>query len=204
MTGGRGAPGRGRRSTHGYLGLPREAGVPAEAGQGVNLARHLRRDLILLELRTRDVPPEEREEIPRARYLLAQKEKILDELVELLDRSGRVSNRRKLLADLWNREKKASTGLKGGVAVPHVRTSQAKECLFAFARSTAGVEFGCLDGRLAHLFFVLVTPPYEDTLYLRIYKQIATAFSVGGEGLLREFLEAGDEGEILRTMRKLV
>ncbi len=169
----------------------------------MNLARHLHRDLILLEFRTRDLAPEERAEIAAERYLLAQKERILEELVELLDRSGRVSSRKRLLTDLWNREKKAGTGLKGGIAVPHVRTGQVKECLFAFARSTPGLEFGCLDGRPAHLFFVLVTPPYEDAVYLRLYKQLATALSFAGQDLLHEFLRARDEGEILRAMRTL-
>lgn len=169
----------------------------------MNLARHLDPELILLELRTTDLPEEEREEIPREKYVLAQKEKILAELVELLARSDRVANRNKLLTDLWNREKRAGTGLKMGIAVPHVRTGHVKECLFAFARSTKGLEFGCLDGRPAHLFFVLVTPPYEDALYLRLYKQLATAFSYAGEELLREFLEARDAGEILRAMRKV-
>lgn len=169
----------------------------------MNLARHLNPELILLELRTRDLPPEERAEIPPAVYLLDRKERILEELVELLERSGRVSHRRRLFTDLWNREKKAGTGLKMGVALPHVRTSQVKECIFAFARSTAGLEFGCLDGRPAHLFFVLVTPPYEDTVYLRLYRQLATALSFAGEELVRDFLEARDAGEILRAMRRL-
>jgi mannitol/fructose-specific phosphotransferase system IIA component (Ntr-type) len=182
---------------------PEEAGEPAEVGEAVNPARHLDPELILLELATTDPPEVEREGTPREKYVLAQKEKILAELVGLLARSGRVSNRNRLLVDLWNREKKASTGLKMGIALPHVRTSQVKECLFAFARSTPGLDFDCLDRRPAHLFFVLVTPPYDDTTYLRLYKQLATAFSFAGEPLLREFLAARDAGEILRAMRKL-
>jgi mannitol/fructose-specific phosphotransferase system IIA component (Ntr-type) len=169
----------------------------------VNLARRLRSELIQLELQSKDLPPEEREEIPREKYVLAQKEKILTELVDLLMRSGRVGNPNKLLIDLFNREKRAGTGLKMGIAVPHVRTNQVKEFLFGFARSTPGLEFDCLDGEPAHLFFVLVAPTYDDSTYLKIYKKLATAFSFAGEDLLREFLEAADEGEILRAMRRL-
>ena len=169
----------------------------------MNLARRLSPELIQLELTSRDLPAEEREEIPREKYVLAQKEKILTELVELLMRSGRVGNRNKLLTDLFNREKRAGTGLKMGIAVPHVRTPQVKEFLFAFARSTGGLEFDCLDEKPAHLFFVLVAPPYDDSTYLKIYKKLATAFNFAGEDLLREFLEASDEGEILRAMRRL-
>ncbi|MFQ5599255.1 MAG: PTS sugar transporter subunit IIA [Candidatus Krumholzibacteriia bacterium] len=167
------------------------------------LARHLRPELILLEMKTRDLPEEEREHVPREEYVLSQKKEILAELVDLVHRSGRVGNRNKLFKDLFNREKKAGTGLEKGIAVPHVRTPQAKEFVFALARSTPGLEFGCQDGRPAHLFFVLVAPPYDDTTYLKVYRKLATAFSFSGLDLTQEFLEARDEGEILRAVRHL-
>jgi mannitol/fructose-specific phosphotransferase system IIA component (Ntr-type) len=169
----------------------------------MNLARHLRPELILLEMETRDLPEDGRGEMSPERYLLQQKERILVELVDLLDRSGRVGRRNRLLTDLFNREKKAGTGLKNGLAVPHVRTPQVKEFLFAFARSRPGLEFGCLDGRPAHLFFTLVAPPYDDMTYLKIYRKLATAFSHPGLEITREFLEARDEGEIIRAVRRL-
>jgi mannitol/fructose-specific phosphotransferase system IIA component (Ntr-type) len=169
----------------------------------VNLARLLDPELILLEMETRDLPEEEREEIPREKYVLGQKEKILSEFVDLLERSGRTGNRNKLFVDLFNREKRAGTGLERGIAVPHVRTAQAKEFLFAFARSTPGLEFDCQDGEPAHLFFILVAPPYDDELYLKIYRKLASAFANSGFDLTREFLDAQDEGEIIRTLRHL-
>lgn len=169
----------------------------------MRLIRLLRPELILLEMETREPPDEERDGVPRSKYVLARKECVLGELVELLARSGRIGNPRKLHTDLLGREKKASTGLEHGIAVPHVRSRQAKEFVFAFARSTPGVEFDCRDGRRAHLFFALVAPPGEDRAYLRIYRKLAEAFSFAGDDLTREFLAARDEGEILRILRGL-
>lgn len=169
----------------------------------MRLARLLDPEMILLEMETHDLPEEERGEIPRAKYVLAQKERILAEIVDLLGRSGRIGQPRKLVADLVNREKKATTGLKHGIAVPHVRTPQVKELLFAFARSTPGLEFACLDGEPAHLFFILVTPPYDDAVYLKLYRKLAEAFSAQGDELVQEFLDARDEGEVLRAVRRL-
>jgi len=169
----------------------------------MRLTRLLRPELILLEMETRGLPDEERDDSSRAKYVLSQKEQILGELVGLLARSGRIGNQRKLHTDLLGREKKASTGLERGIAVPHVRSRQAKEFLFAFARSTPGLEFDCRDGQLAHLFFVLAAPPSEDRMYLRIYRKLAEAFSFSGNDLTRELLEARDEGEILRILRRL-
>jgi len=170
----------------------------------MRLSRLLTPELILLEMETRPSPEDEGDDVSsRAKRILAEKERVLGELVELLARSGRIANRRKLLTDLVGREKKASTGLEVGIAVPHVRSRQAKEFVFAFARSTPGVEFDCRDGRPAHLFFVLVAPPSEDRMYLRIYRKLAEAFSFAGESLTREFLDARDEGEILRLLRSM-
>ena len=167
----------------------------------MQLARLLKPELILMELETTDLPDEEREEMPVERYVARQKERILTELVELLARSGRVGNPGKLIQDLVGREKKASTGLTKGVAIPHIRSIHAKTFLLGFARSTPGVEFDCLDGGKAHLFFIMCAPPYDDTSYLRIYKQLAHAFSE--TDVRRDFMNATDEGEVLRAMKSM-
>ena len=156
-----------------------------------------------MELETRDLPEEEREEIPPEKYLRRQKALILRDIVDVLDRSGRVARPRRLLEDLENREKKAGTGLKCGIAVPHVRTPQVKELLFSVARSTPGLEYGCLDGEPAHLFLVLVAPPWDSQIYLKIYRKLAEAITIYGQDLTREFLEARSEGEVIRAVRRL-
>ncbi len=164
----------------------------------MNLARLLRPELIRLEMATRNLPQED-PPLPRDRYVWLVKEAAVQELADLISSGGRVGSVNKLYTDLINREKKASTGLVRGIAIPHVRTIHAKELTFAFARSTPGIEFDCLDGEPAHLFFVIVAPPYDDAAYLRIYKQMATAFST--TDVREEFMQAGDEGEVIRAMR---
>jgi PTS system nitrogen regulatory IIA component len=167
----------------------------------MNLARLLKPELILLELETADIPEEEQAEMPREQVVWRTKERVLAELTDLVHRSNRVSNRNKLYQDLLNRERKATTGLANGVAIPHVRTIYAKELLVGFARSTPGVEFDCLDGQPAHLFFVMVAPPYDDTAYLKLYRQLAEAFSV--RDFREEFMAAESGGEILRVVKKM-
>jgi mannitol/fructose-specific phosphotransferase system IIA component (Ntr-type) len=154
--------------------------------------------MIKLELEARNPAPED-PPLPREKYIWQAKEIVLLELAELVTSGGRASSTNKLLADLLNREKKASTGLVRGIAIPHVRTQNAREMIFAFARSTPGIEFDCLDGEPAHLFFVIVAPPYDDQVYLRIYKQMAMAFQ--STDVKEEFLSATTPGEVIRAMR---
>jgi len=173
-----------------------ECGV--SRGDFMNLARLLRPELIKLEMETQN-PPQEEPPLPRERYIWRVKEEALLELAQLVEAGGRTGSVGKLHTDLLSREKKASTGLVRGIAVPHVRTIHAKELLFAFARSSRGLEFDCLDGQPAHLFFVIVAPPYDDAQYLKIYKQMAVAFQT--TDVREAFLKAKDEGEVIRAMR---
>ena len=164
------------------------------------LGRMLRPELIRMELRTPNppVPPEPYE---RERFVWSVKETVLCELAEMVSDCGRIGNLKRLCSDLVNREKKATTGLSHGIAIPHVRTREAREFIVGFARSTSGVEFGCLDGQLAHIFIVLIAPPYDDNLYLRIYRQLAEAFTF--KNAAQMFMEARDEGEIIRAFKVL-
>jgi mannitol/fructose-specific phosphotransferase system IIA component (Ntr-type) len=166
----------------------------------MNLARYIRPEQIRLELQAQ-APPEPEEPYDRRRYIWSIKEQVIEELAGLVASGGRIGNLRKLYLDLVNRERKATTGLAHGVAIPHVRTREAREFLMAFARSTPGIEFDSLDAGLSHLFFVFIAPPYDDTQYLRIYKQIAEAFTYGNA--TRSFMDARDEGEIIRALKHL-
>ncbi len=166
----------------------------------MQLARYISPDCIRLEMHT-TAPPEPEEPYSREKYIWSIKEAVITELAELVSTSGRIGNLRKLTVDLTNRERKATTGLGQGIAIPHVRTREAREFMMAFCRSTPGIEFDCLDGGPAHLFFVFVAPPYDDTLYMRIYKQMAEAFTYDDAG--RAFLEAQDEGEVIRAFKNL-
>ncbi|MBD3237837.1 MAG: hypothetical protein GF330_14130 [Candidatus Eisenbacteria bacterium] len=166
----------------------------------MNLARLIRPELIRLEMHT-TMPPEPEEPFDRDRFLWSVKEAVIGELVELLELSGRIGNSNKLRNDLINREKKASTGLSDGIAVPHVRTREAREFVMAFARSTPGIAFDCQDGKPAHIFFAMVSPPYDDTQYLRIYKRLAEAVTY--QGIAHTLLAAEDEGEVLRALKQI-
>jgi mannitol/fructose-specific phosphotransferase system IIA component (Ntr-type) len=164
------------------------------------LGRMLRPELICMELQTTQ-PPAPAEPYDHERFRWAIKESVLGELTDLVALSGRIGSANRLRSDLVSREKKATTGLAHGVAVPHVRSREAREFVVAFARSTPGIEFDCLDGGLAHLFIALVAPPYDDFQYLKIYKQLAEAFVHGDAA--RVLMAARDEGEVVRAFKEL-
>ena len=166
----------------------------------MNLTRYLSTDLIKLEMQPPEPPPED-PDANLEKFRQQQKEKIIEELVDLLDNSGRVNNKRKLLTDLINRERRATTALGHGIAVPHVRTNNVRDITVAIARSREGLDFDSMDGKPTHIFFVVVAPPYGDEdLYLKIYKHLAeiTKFS----NAVAELMEVENPGEMIRVLRQ--
>lgn len=142
---------------------------------------------------------EEKEDEHPNTLLWRKKEMVLQELVQLLDASGKIKNSKRLFTHILNREKKATTGLGEGFALPHVRTMEARELTMALARCPEGVDFGAMDGEPVYVFLAMVAPPHDDNLYLRIYKEIAQGIS---EGLMDEILNAHHVGEVYRALKK--
>lgn len=169
----------------------------------LNFRKILKDSAMRFELRTRTVPddtdPLDEDFDPHAeRNQQRIREEVLTELCELLETTGAVANPSRLLRDLHNREKKAVTAIGEGVAIPHVRTLQAREFVMAFARSREGLPFFAIDGEPVQLFFAMVAPPYEDRLYLKVYRALAS--SLLDPNCRRVFIEAETPNEIWQAL----
>ncbi len=170
----------------------------------MNVLRFLHSDCVKLELETVPsepvVPLEEESAGQRASRLRNDKERALEEFAELLDRSGAVVNRAKLLRDLINRERKATTAIAPGIAVPHVRTLQVRRFVMGLARAGGdGLPFASLDGEPTRLFFLLASPPYDDRLYLQVYREFAQI--VQREDIIERILAAREVQDVYNALR---
>jgi PTS system fructose-specific IIC component len=171
----------------------------------VSFGRFFREELIKLELESRpETLAEGLEPTPEAleRLRWRSKERVMEELAALFAAGGEIRNQHKFLLDLVNREKKASTAIGDGLAVPHVRSLQPRKLVVCFARSTPGVEYDAPDGQPAHLFFGVAAPSYDDAVYLRLYKWLVGAFL--REDWLRGALMAAESpGDAVRVLKSL-
>lgn len=166
----------------------------------MNISRYLNPELIKLEMKTQ-IEPDPDSQMHPDKILWRRKRAILCELVELLEKSSRVGNPKKLLVDFLNREKKATTGIGHGIAIPHIRSMQAKEFVMGFARSTDGYDFDALDNGSVHLFFVMAAPPYDDSLYLKVFKALAGILQF--DYFCEELMSATSEYEIVRAIKRM-
>ena len=171
----------------------------------MRLNRYLKEDQIDLAF-SPALPARPEDEDPDAppgpRQLWAEKEAILDALVTLLEKSGNVSHRRKLLQDLLNRERKATTGLGSRIALPHVRTKETKGFCMAvgIVRAAEGLGFDAVDGEPVRIFIAMGAPAYDDRFYTKLERDLAQAFT--HPDLVDELLRASSPGEVIRILSR--
>lgn len=168
----------------------------------MQISRYLTPKLIKLEMDTVFEQPEDGEsQVLTIKRIQERKELLIAECVELLNLSGKVGNKNKLLRDLFDREKKATTAIGKGIAIPHVRTMQAKELVIAIARSTAGYDFDAADGQPVHVFVAMAAPPYDDSLYLRVFRALAQLFTY--DGFYERIMSAQQPYDIIRAIQEI-
>lgn len=73
------------------------------------------------------------------------------------------------------REKLGSTGIGGGVGVPHAKLEGIKNVIGAFGRPSAPVDFNAVDGEPVSLIFLILAPPSKNDEYLQALKKVMSA-----------------------------
>ena len=104
------------------------------------------------------------------------KESVIRELVTLLVSAGHLEKGvvEDLASILIEREKEGTTGIGGGVAIPHVKTDLYDGVIGAIGRSEHGIDFNAVDGEPVYLFFLFFSPKDQAPVHLEILKKITT------------------------------
>ena len=78
-----------------------------------------------------------------------------------------------LVRVLIEREQLGSTGIGGGIGIPHGKLKQSSRILLGLGLSRSGVDFDSLDGRPTRIFFLIVTPADATGLHLKLLARIS-------------------------------
>ena len=103
----------------------------------------------------------------------ATKEAILAEMVELLVASGHIRDRDAVLKAVLEREKRMSTGMQNGIAIPHGKTDSVDCLVAALGIKPAGVDFGALDGQPSNVFVMTVSPDSRTGPHIQFLAEIS-------------------------------
>ncbi|WP_353948871.1 fructose-specific PTS transporter subunit EIIC [Sporolactobacillus sp. Y61] len=102
------------------------------------------------------------------------KKDVLDELAETLNKAGKLNDPAAYRAAIDKREEQSTTGVGDGVAIPHSKTPAVKEAAIAFGRSKEGIDFQSLDGKPAHLFFMIAAGEGANATHLEALSTLST------------------------------
>jgi len=83
------------------------------------------------------------------------------------------TNRNDLVKILMDRERLGSTGIGGGIAIPHGKMRGLKTLILGFGLSRKGVNCESMDNRPSHIFFLLLTPENSTGVHLKLLARIS-------------------------------
>jgi PTS system nitrogen regulatory IIA component len=105
-----------------------------------------------------------------------------------------------LLDKLLRREEMGTTAIGHGVAVPHCRAAGLKAPALLLGLSREGVPFAAVDGKLSHVFFLLVSPEDNPGAGLRLLAAIA-ALTKTSRTLASKLVKAPTAADVLNVLR---
>lgn len=103
----------------------------------------------------------------------SSKDEVLTEMAHKLSQEGIVANEMSFIETLKEREAISTTGVGDGIAIPHGRSSVVSESVVVFGRSDTGIDFDSMDGKPAHLFFMIATPGNSGDDHLSILSTLS-------------------------------
>lgn len=136
---------------------------------------------------------------------VSTKEEAIDRLVALMDAGGRLKDKVGYKEGILAREALGSTGIGGGIAIPHAKVEAVKEPGLAAMVVPDGVDYEAFDGSLANILFMIAAPAEGADVHLEALSRLSTLLMNPDfmEGLLlakskEEFLKVIDDAETAR------
>ncbi|MBN2657625.1 MAG: cation:proton antiporter [Spirochaetales bacterium] len=120
----------------------------------LNIAKYLRKDLITLDLKSRE------------------KNAVIKELVDLVADAGAIENREMVLEAVLEREASMSTGFENGIAIPHAKCDASDNIVMAVGIDREGIDFDSLDKKPTRLFFLIISPKSHVGPHIQLLAEI--------------------------------
>jgi PTS system nitrogen regulatory IIA component len=129
----------------------------------------------------------------------ATKDEIIDELIDVAMKSGRVRDRAEAKASVLERETRMSTGMKHGIAIPHGKTAAVTELVACVGVSDKEVDFDALDHKGCRIFIMTLSPPEKTGPHLQFLAEVSLLFR--SEEKRQAILHSKDAAELLEVLK---
>jgi fructose-specific phosphotransferase system IIA component len=123
------------------------------------------------------------------------KNEVIEELASKFKEVGVIKDKNVFIEAIKEREALESTAIGNYIAIPHARSDTVERFAVALGKSTEGVDFKSLDGKVVHLIFMIGCPSGVTKEYLQILARIARLCK--NEKMREGLLKTKDVDEIL-------
>ena len=103
----------------------------------------------------------------------ASKQEALDMAVALMAKSGKIRDEEAYRREVYLREEESTTGVGGGIAIPHGKCDAVIRPGLAAMVIPNGVDFDSLDGEPVHLIFLIAAPNTKDKVHLDVLSKLS-------------------------------
>ena len=126
------------------------------------------------------------------------KKEIINELLDILVKTGKINDREAALAAVMEREDKMSTGMKHGIAIPHGKCASIPDLVACIGISEKPVDFDSLDHEPCRIFIMTLSPVEKTGPHLQFLAEVSLLFKSSEKR--KEILNAKTPEEVQKIL----
>ena len=126
------------------------------------------------------------------------KKEIINEMLDILVKTGKIQDREAALNAVMEREDKMSTGMKHGIAIPHCKSSVIQDLVACIGISEKPVDFDSLDNEPCRIFIMTLSPVEKTGPHLQFLAEVSLLFKSSEKR--QEILNAKTPEEVLKIL----
>src|SRR5437667_2906552 len=100
------------------------------------------------------------------------------ELVALLTAIGDVTDPKKVLEAVLEREATRTTGIGNGLAIPHGKCAGVPDLVMAIGKPAQPIDFQSIDGRPVSVIWMLTSPPEKTGPHIHALARISRLMTI--------------------------
>jgi PTS system fructose-specific IIC component len=125
---------------------------------------------------------------------------LIDKLIEVASKSGKILDKEKVRQAVYEREKILSTGVGKGFAVPHGKTDAVNDIVLAFAITKEPLDYEALDNQPVRLVMLMVGKDSLVSSHIKLLSRISRLMN--NDEFRENLLNAKTKKEVLDIFRK--
>lgn len=131
---------------------------------------------------------------------IRSKNELFERLANELERTKRVTKAKKIMKDLYKREKETSTGIEDGFGIPHAKSKHVLEPTVYFIHTEKLSDYLGLDGQPIECSFAILVPSKSSDIHLDILSSLSRKLM--NEDFRKELKAARSGEEVLSIINK--